>query len=245
MRYLLRLLLLIVACLTVTGRSLAQGSPVEIWIRAFIPNPAGAGQANGYIVAVPVVGSVVRLRNADPHAVNLCFATDDRGFSTSSSSTARSETLFTITPKSQTTATVTPPSNRTKAAVTRKIDCNSGAVLDQAPGKVVLDTIGTPAVADGTVQVIGQGEAKNVLTPLGNSGPAIDYSFDVKWHPADSTLTIAITYGVFPSLEIYARRPGGQWVTVIQRSPAGPPWQLGGDSFGVNSTREVQTLTLP
>jgi hypothetical protein len=244
MRNALKLLLLIVACLSVTDGLWAQGSPVEIWIRAFIPNPAGAGQANGYIVAVPG-GSVVRLRNADPQALNLCFATDDRGFSTSSSSTSRSETLFTITPKSATAATVTPLANRTNAAVTRKVDCNSGAVLDHAPGKVVRDTIGTPAVADGTVQVLGQVEAKNVLTPLGNSGPAIDYSFDVKWHPADSTLTIAITYGVFPSLEIYARRPGGQWVTVIQRSPAGQPWQLGGDSFGVNSTREVQTTTIP
>lgn len=244
MRCALRLLLLIVACLTVTDRLSAQGSPVEIWIRAFIPNPSGAGQASGYIVSVPG-GSAVRLRNTDPQAVNLCFATDDRGFSTSPSSTSRSETLFTITPKSATAATVTPPANRTKAAVTKKIDCNSGAVLGQAPGKIVLDTIGTPAVADGTVQVLGQVEAKNVLTPAGNSGPAIDYSFDVKWHPADSTVTVAITYGVFPSLEIYARRPGGQWVTILQRSPAGQPWQLGGDSFGVNSTREVQTATIP
>jgi len=44
---------------------------------------------------------------------------------------------------------------------------------------------------------------------------------------------------------IYARRPGGEWVTLIQRAPTGLPWQLGGDAFGVNSEREVQTVTIP
>jgi hypothetical protein len=247
MQCVLRLSLLIVVSSTLPTMAFAQLKPVEIWMRAFIPSPAAAGQAGGYIIAVPVaaVGSMVRLRNVDPKAVNLCFATDNRGFSNTSTDSARAETLFTITPTSSTTATVTPAANRTTAAVTKKIDCSNGAVLEQGPGKVVRDHIGAPAIADGTVQVIGQVEARNVLTPLGDSGPAIDYSFDVKWQPSSSKLTVAITYGVFPSFEIYARRPGGQWVSVMQRAPAGLPWQLGGDAFGVNSVREVQTATLP
>jgi hypothetical protein len=236
--------------LLLTGLSLmlvvqAQSQAVEVWMRAFIPNPDNAGQAVGYIVAVPsAIGSVVRLRNVDATAVNLCFATDNRGFSTTPTATSRSETGFTITPTSTNAATVTPTQDRTTVAVTKKIDCTTGAVLKQAPGKIVLDAIGAPAVADGIVQVIGQVEARNVLTPLGDVGPAIDYSFDIKWQPSTATLTVDVTYGVFPAFEVYARQPGGEWVTVMQRSPTGLPWQLGGDSLGVNTTREVQIVKI-
>jgi hypothetical protein len=152
--------------------------------------------------------------------------------------------MFGITPTSPTAATVSPTQNRPTVAVTKKIDCNTGAILKQAPGKVVLDSIGAPAVADGVVQVIGQVEARNVLTPRGDVGPAIDYSFDIKWQPSTSTLTVDVTYGVFPAFEVYARKPEGGWVTVMRRSPTGLPWQLGGDSFGVNTTREVQTVKI-
>ena len=223
----------------------AQSQAVEVWMRAFIPNTDNAGQAASYVVKVPSpVGSVVRLRNVDATAANLCFATDNRSFSTTSTATARSETAFTITPTSPNAATVTPAQNRTTVAVTKKVDCATGAVLKQAPGKIALDAIGAPAVAAGVVQVIGQVEARNVLTPLGDFGPAIDYSFDVKWQPSTGTLTVDVTYGVFPAFEVYARRPGGEWVTVMQRLPTGLPWQLGGDSFGVNTTREVKTAKI-
>src|SRR5580692_4398842 len=148
-------------------------------MRAFIPDPANAGQASGYIVAVPSdVSSVVRLRNKDGTKANLCFATDNRGFSSASSSSARSETTFVIQPTSPSTAKVTPGQDRTRAAVTKKVDCANGSVLSQGAGKVVRDHIGAPAVADGVIQVLGQVEARNVLTPLGDIGPAIDYSFD-------------------------------------------------------------------
>jgi hypothetical protein len=223
----------------------AESQAVEVWMRAFIPNPDNAGQAKDYIVAVPsVVGSVVRLRNVDAAAPNMCFATDDRGFSAVATTSARAETKFTITPTSANSATVTPAQNRTTAAITKKVNCSTGTVLNQGPGQIKHDDVGRPAVADGVVQVIGQVEARNVLTPLGDVGPAIDYSFDIKWTPSTSALTVAVTYGAFPAFEVYARKPGGGWVTVMQRLPTGLPWQLGGDSFGVNTTREVQTVKI-
>jgi hypothetical protein len=218
-----------------------------VWLRAFIPSPAAAGKAGTYIVAVPdaAIGSVVRVRDAENATFNLCFATDNRSFSTAGTSTARLETRFTITPTSSSAATVAPSASRTSAATTKKVDCSTGAILAQAPGSVVRDHIGTPAIADGTVQVIGQVEGRNVLTPAGNSGPAIDYSFDIQWKPSTSTMTSAVTYGVFPAFEMYARRPGGAWVAVMQHLPTGPPWKLAGDSFGINSEREVKTVHIP
>ncbi len=224
-----------------------SGAAVEVWMRAFIPNPANAGQASAFIVAVPApsIGSVVRLRGVDNAVLDLCFATDNRSFSNAAATTARLETRLTISPTSSSAATVTPAANRTSAAVTKKVNCLTGSVLEQAPGDVVRDHLGAPAVADGTIQVIGQAEGRNVLTPLGNSGPAIDYSFDLQWKPATSTLTAAITYGVFPAFEVYARKPGGAWVAVLQHKPSGPPWKLAGDAFGVTTERQVQTVLVP
>jgi hypothetical protein len=224
----------------------AQSGAVEVWLRAFIPNPANSGQAKGHITPVPAaaVGSVVRLLSVDS-VLNLCFATDNRGFAQTSSSTARLETRFTLALGAGGAGSVAPSQNRTTAAVTKKVDCATGATIQEGPGVVNRDHLGTPAVADGVVQVIGQAQGRNVLTPAGNSGPAIDYSFDIQWKPGTGSLTAAVTYGSFPSFEMYARRPGGNWVVVMRHSPTGPPWKLGADSFGLNSHRQVETVTVP
>jgi hypothetical protein len=224
--------------------SYGQSNSVEIWIRAFIPDPQNAGGGVGYINPVPSGGSSVSLHNINPSIPNICFATDNRGFSDDPSVTSRLETKFTITLNNDGTAKVTPSQNRTNAAVTKKVDCTTGTIVEQKSGSVDRDNIGTPAVADGVVQVIGQVQGRNLLTPLGSIGPSIDYSFDIQWKPSTSTLTASVTIGSFPAFEIYARQPNGKWIKIFQQVPKGAPWQLGADAFGINSSRITETKTV-
>lgn len=225
--------------------SAAQSKTVEIWIRAFIPDPQNAGGGTGYLHTLPTGGSSISLHNINNSLPNMCYATDHRGFSNSSNSTSRLETRFSITHLNGNTGKILPEKNRTTAAITKKLDCTTGAVLEQKMGSVDKDFIGTPAVADGTVQVIGQVQGKNLLTPAGSLGPAVDYSFDIQWNPGESSLKAAVTIGSFPAFEMYARQPHGNWLPVFQQLPTGAPWKLGGDGFGINSTRIVTIKKIP
>lgn len=221
-----------------------QSNSVDIWLRAFIPDPQNAGGGTGYINALPNGGSSVRLLNVNSSLPNLCFATDNRGFSDDSGVSSRLETKFTLTLNADGTGKVAPLQNRTSAAITKKIDCSGGNILEQKAGSVDRDTIGNPATADGTVQIIGQVEGRNLLTPFGSVGPAIDYSFDLKWKPSTSMLTSTVTVGSFPAFEMYARQPGGKWMPIIRRLPTGTPWTLGADAFGINSSNLTETKTV-
>lgn len=233
--------------------SVARAEPpaggVEIWIRAFIPDPAHAGRAAEYVIPRPgnPAESIVRLLPTDRlpnRAAPPCFATDNRGFSSSEGTTARLETRFTIAPVQGGGARVTPSSGRTTASQTIEVNCSTGAQVATAPGKVDRDTLGRPAIADGTIQVIGQVTGKNELAARGLA-PAIDYSFDVRWSPSSGRLIIAVSYGSFPSLEVYARTRESDWQPVLRHSPTGSPWSLAGDTLGINLERRQETLTLP
>lgn len=231
--------------LAASGRANAQSSSVEIWMRAFIPDPQHSGPAaQQYIVPNPSgAGSMVRLLAAGSNTPNLCFATDHRGFDAGTTATARLETRFTLQLQAGAGA-VQPQSARTKASVTRKLNCTNGTLLEQGMGSVDRDHIGVPAVAGDVVQVAGQVDGRNLLTPLGSLGPAIDYSFDFQWKPETSSLTASLTYGSFPAFEVYARQPGGLWVSVLQQLPTGTPWALGANGFGINLVHQVVSVTV-
>ena len=215
---------------------------VEIWIRAFIPNPASAGTAASYIFPRPgsPAQSLVRLIPSNQHPGPDCFVTDNRGFASSPGGTARAETRFTLS-MSGNGGQVTPSNGRTTAAATVRANCTTGAQMAMAPGSVVRDVIGTPTAADGTVQVVGQVTAKNELA-AGGWGPSIDYSFDLQWTPGARRLRMAANYGSFPAFEVYARVQGGSWQTVIRHAPTGNPWNLALDGFGISFERDVQTV---
>jgi len=224
----------------------AQSASVEIWIRAFIPNPENAAGGAGFIFKMPDGGngSYISLHNIDGAIPNYCFVTDNRGFSDNPKHTSRLETRFRISLSASGTGTVTPGQNRTTAAITSRLDCATGKVLEQKMGSVDLDVVGHPAVAEGTVQVIGQVQGRNLLTPLGGNGPSIDYNFDLQWQPALSLLTASFTYGSFPAFEVYARQPLGEWLPVIKALPSGTPWSLGADAFGINSVKQTVSVNV-
>lgn len=232
--------------------SIANADPslggIELWVRAFIPNPLNAGAASGFIVDRPDHSgeSVVRLLPTDQLPAKpapSCFVTDGRGFSSIDGSTARIETKFTLTPQGA-GGEVSPASNRSSAGLTVEVACSNGTQTAAAPGKVQIDTIGAPSFADGVLQVIGQVQGKNELAAWGLA-PSIDYSFDVKWSPWTGSLKLALNYGTFPAIEAYARVKGGAWLPIHRHVPSGNPWNLLGDSFGISFVRDEQSVVLP
>lgn len=96
-----------IAAAALAGATPARADPpagaVEIWIRAFLPDPQNAGAATSYIVPRPNTPgqSMVRLLPTDrlpDRATPACFVTDNRGFSSATGSTARTETRFVVAP---------------------------------------------------------------------------------------------------------------------------------------------------
>lgn len=236
----------------------AQSRTIEIWIRSFIPDPTHAGSATQNILKNPNgSGSIVQVVTKDLpflpdllasiyETVNsvicagekvdtLCFTTDHRGFSSDQSTTARTDTKFTITVNADGSASAFPLVGRTTTGLTKRVNCNTGVTLFQKPGKIDMDALGTPTVAGNTIQVIGQVTATDQLVPCVPTflTPSVDYSFDLKWNKSTSELSIDFTYGVFPAYEIYARQPGNEWTPVLQELPSQSAYWLAGDAFGI------------
>lgn len=220
--------------------ALGQVGALEISIKAFIPDPANAGNAKDNIVATPNGngGSMVSF-------AGFCFKTDNRGFSNDPAASSRLTTSFMINPTSGTTAAIIPDEGRTIAAITNRLKCDDGSAIASKQGVVDRDAIGNPAVADGTIEVIGQVTGTNILTPAGDAGPSIDYSFDLQWNPTTATLTAKVNFGSFPAFEMYARQPGGPWISIVQQLPTKTPLSLAGDAFGINTERSEVTLVIP
>lgn len=261
--------IIILILISTSSELSAQSNSIEIWIRSFIPDVAHAGAASrtiinnpggtGSIVQVvpkeipiigPLISAVIPSSCFDPDKDRICFVTDNRGFSSDASTTARTDTKFTITFNAEeTAATVTPISGRTTTGITKRLNCTSGVIIEQKPGKIDRDALGTPAVAGDVVQVIGQLTATDQLVPCAPSfiTPSADCSFDLQWSRASTELTVDFTFGVFPAFEIYARQPGNAWVPIFQQLPLGEAWQLAGDAtgFSIATTRKTATVKVP
>jgi len=243
--------LLILFLVVLTATVFGQSNSVEIWIRAFIPNPQNAGGGAGYVKSLPDGNSYVQVRNAEDPLINWCWHTDNRGFSNNPAATSRLETKFTLTLNQDGTGIVMPEKNPSTAGITSSINCETGSIIAQKVGSMDRDALGAAAAASGTVQVLGQTTSTNLLQPvIGNiphvekKGPSIDYSYDIQWTPRTSTLKAAVTVGSFPAFEMYARQPNGKWNTIINQLPTGTPWALMLDSYGINSFRVVESKTV-
>ena len=205
----------------------AQTGSVEIWMRAFIPDPRNAGAARAVIFPADAGSSIVKLsRNPEFE----CYATDHRGFSSDPSTSARVETRFSLIPSGPGTAIVRPASERTNTALTIQVDCNGFASFRTDSGHVEKDHVATPTVRDGNVYVTGH--------VIGKSATAISYSFDLKWRPFPGELTASVGVGAFPAFEMYARTPGQPWIEVVRTLPTGTP-------LDANLTQLSESVTLP
>lgn len=103
----------VVGLLALPAPLLAQTGSVEIWMKAFMPDPGGG---------------VVKLSLGNQDSE--CYATDHRGLSSDPSATAALETKFSLIPTGRDTAIVRPASQRTSTATTTVVDCSRFAVRD-------------------------------------------------------------------------------------------------------------------
>lgn len=215
---------------------------VEIWMRAFTPDPNNAGAAQASIVAAGAGRSALKLSLQTPDFE--CYATDQRGFSSDPATSARLETKFTLIPTGRGTAAVRPVSQRTSAATTTQIDCSTFASVRSENGRVDKDHLQAPVVRDGVAHVTGQVVSDNAIALAGH-GPSIDYSFDLTWRPLPGELTATVSVGAFPAFEMYARTPGHEWVDVVRTLPTGTPRNSGPRRLDVSVAQLTDSVTLP
>lgn len=234
-----RILLFIAILLAGSTNVEASVGTLEVWFRAFIPNPSHAGKASKHIYSLPHQPnkSIVKV-------ANQCFSTDHRGFSTNNQLSSRIDTKFSLQILNKHTASIVPRIGHSKAAVTAKVNCKTGITLEQKPGVITRDHVGRVFYHAGTFQVLGQVAGRNEI-PLLGKGPQIDYSFDLKWRPNLGQLTVSSTFGDFPAFEMYARASGRSWVSIIQQLPSGTPWTLFDGGLGINARRVTTNVYVP
>ena len=212
----------------------SNASPVRVhvFIRAFIPNnhPGNPGYVRGipshpglFVIPSPAVRMVHGVPL--PFSDGTCFMTDNRGFSNDIGASSRLVTEFILVIAGN-TATVEKANNRDleRTGPSHKVDCNTG--VDVVPSKSASTAdmhSGTPAVADGLVEIVVDGRANNPLSPLLIAGrpisPDIQYGGSFTFNTNDNTLRFKGSVAIFPAYEAYAQMEGGLLTTVFQSPP--------------------------
>lgn len=208
--------------------ALAVSAPVgaaelHIWLRAFIPAGTPA------------------------EAAGRCFKTDERSFDANVSASSRVITEFVLV-TTNTTATVRRADGRAyfRAGETARIDCRSKVTLERKTADVTGLKLGTPAMGDGTVQIVAVASLGNPLTPPVLS-PKVDYDATFTWNTAARTLKARFTVGRFPAFEAYAQLENGQVVRLlaVEPDPNASPFALYDFGVGANSRVFEVTKQLP
>jgi hypothetical protein len=234
-------ILMVASVSPVSGQSVR----VHLWVKAFIPKTHPTNP--GYVRPVP--GATDKWMIQGPTALDQCFFTDHREFSSDRSASARVTTEFFLVINGNTAsieAAVPAPHIHT-AGISTKVNCSTGSVIGQKPGlfsklhsigsTAPEDSIGKPAVAGTQVQVIFGVATANPFAPPGIS-PAIDYSVDYTYDTNSKKLTFAANVGAFPAYEAYAQLGNGPVVTVFRAPPAAnTAWGLYDFGTGLNTRR--------
>lgn len=224
---------------------------VTIWLRAFIPNhntgPANyvrlvPGRTDAWMIPGPQPAVIPpALRRLDGVKVLFdCFMTDNRGFSSDRTDSFRVGTEFRIVIYyGQVSVQPVHPAQVHRAGVSSRIDCNTGQVIERKVGTFSppfgIQALGTPTIADGKIQILGQAAAGN---PHFLQAPYIDYSFDLTYDTEAKTIFYAFTSGYFPAFEAYAMRDN-KIFTLLQLEPQSET--AGGLMEGGTGLRTVQT----
>jgi hypothetical protein len=220
---LVRILILLTLSLGLADVALTQ-TRVHIYVRAFIPKVHSGNP--GYVRPVPTNPALFVIPNlavnanvCNPTVTSSCFSTDNRLFSNDPQASARavSEIVLVI---SGGTVTVQPEGGREvhRTGATHKVDCQTG--VDIVPSQTAATSnmhFGTPAIADGIVQIVVDGRASN---PLVTPSPDIQYGGTFTFNMLTKTLRFLGSTKVFPAYEAYAQLNDGPIVTLFQNSPA-------------------------
>jgi hypothetical protein len=150
-----------------------------------------------------------------------CFDTDNRTFSSDPAASARIVTDFTVEVTDPAVITPANKADRFRSGVSRKLNCNTGAVEKTGQAGLGGCTMGAVSRTDQEVQVI---TACSVGNPL-LVAPNIDYGGSFIYNYKKFTLSFVGDVGAFPSFEILASLNGGKFVSLLKKQPsdgAGP-----------------------
>ncbi len=225
-----------------------QAEELQVWIRAFIPKehpgnktyvrpvPQNPGH---WMIPAPSLGSIDKLTqlvSSVPLEGDTCFATDDRGFDETEATSARLTTAFKVAIDGQ-AKVIEPLVSRSVnfPGQSKAYKCSTGELLMSKPGRMQIDAVGGPHIADGKTQVIVQAAAS---LPFISGSAWIDYSADFVFDKDKNTLSYRFTVDRFPAYEAYARIGGGAVRRLFAINPEGDNvWSL--FDLGVGATPRV------
>jgi hypothetical protein len=200
---------------------------LHIWVKAFIPSSL-AGDSE-YVKPVPNRPGCFMI--PDPVSPNISYLTDNRGFSSNPTASARLTTEFVLV-IDESSARIEKANGREyhRCDPSERLNALTGATIAKAtatpsvPGTGEFFSIGGPHVAGSKTQVIFQCSAKNPVLEgkvFALVAPNIDYSLDLTYDRSTKHLTYRGSIGRFPSFEAYVSRGNGPTKTLFRESP--PP----------------------
>ena len=228
-----RVLVLVLVAFASTGLGLAQ-TKVHIYLRAFIPKDHPANP--GYVRPVPTKPNLFVIPNPHFSLTSLqtwlctpsvpgddtCFSSDNRDFSSDLNVTSRALTEFVLV-ISGSSVTVEKAAGREfhRTDMTHKVSCQTGAdLVPPKAGSTSNMHFGTPAMADGIIQIVVDGRAANPLAPVPEAvSPDVQYGGTFTYDTQKNTLRFQGSTKIFPAYEAYAQLNDGPIVTLFTISP--------------------------
>ena len=217
--------------MTISAASAQADDKVRISVRSFIPSSYPSSE--GELIALPGTQSKMILLDFEKvpgfgtalgligQPLKHCFATDNRSFSDKPDASTRVTAEFVLvagaSPRVETAA-----DKRFRAGTTRKYDCNTGKELAAKNADLSACVLGTPAHADGKVQIVMGCKASDPLVPLIPNmwAPDLHFNGSFTYSIKDKTLAFNGDVGAFPSYEAYASLNGGAFKFLFKVSPA-------------------------
>lgn len=224
-----RKILFVASCFMILTSVEAAANELRIWVKAFIPKEHPTNPS--YVQPRP--GHQGEFMIPDPTDSSVCFATDHRLFSSDPAASARLTSSITVNFSDGNLTEV--PSH--EIGPTHVYWCADGTAKHPAKAADKDQMFwGTPAQAEGSVQVTLEGQANN---PHVFASPNIYYAGNFLFDTNNKTLDFQMTIGSFPAFEAYAQLDGGDVVQLFTRNPAdgASVWSL--ISFGGLNTRNV------
>jgi len=252
------LLCIIVTALVGTGASTeAQAaSRVHIWLRAFIPKPAGPPPA--YYSQASDGRWLIRAPNplSIPRAIGLpsgCFSTDDRSFDASEADVlARVTVDFDVVLNGgQMSLDKHAGGDMRRVGLTRNVDCASGKDL-QPPRRAEVATIVIGSIktgADGSRKLVNiKASTGDPFYTMGGLtfAPKLDFEIVVTFDPGLGRLEIVGVTGSFPAFEAYYRvdQQPTQKIFQLSPSPKAGAGSLADLWLGLNSQNFSTNITI-
>jgi hypothetical protein len=231
----------------------AEAEQLHIWVKAFIPNahpsrPAYVRKLPGDPPRWAIPGPTIPWTDVNiPVLFDTCFLTDNRGFSPDPNAYARATSEALLTYEND-NVSIGQAEGRAlhRADPSHEVNCDNGSEKASKAAETTGMAFGTPAVAEGVVQVVLSAQTRNPLAPRFGT-PAIDYGGTFTWNIKKRTLRFQGYTGSFPAFEAYARLNNGKSVRLFDLMPKDgtSTWHLYDMGLGVNTRNFIAEVEFP